>query len=76
MVVKRLVVLLIRAYQVMLSPLIPPRCRFYPTCSQYALEAIERHGVLDGGLLALRRFGRCHPFGRGGYDPVPRNLRR
>jgi putative membrane protein insertion efficiency factor len=73
---KRLVILLIRSYQVALSPLVPPRCRFYPTCSCYAVEAIERYGVLRGGLMALKRLLRCHPFGRGGYDPVPRDLRR
>lgn len=61
---------LIRLYQWCLSPLLPPSCRFYPTCSQYAFEAIERHGVLRGGWLALRRLGRCHPFHPGGFDPV------
>jgi hypothetical protein len=68
--VKRACLALIRFYQNYLSPLLPPRCRFYPTCSQYALEAIESHGVWCGCWLALRRLGRCHPFHPGGFDPV------
>jgi uncharacterized protein len=63
--------LLIRLYQVTLSPLLGPRCRFYPSCSQYALEAVRTHGALAGGWLALRRLLRCHPLHPGGYDPVP-----
>jgi uncharacterized protein len=63
--------LLIRAYQLLVSPLLGPRCRFYPSCSQYALEAVQRHGTLRGSLLALRRLARCHPWHPGGYDPVP-----
>jgi putative membrane protein insertion efficiency factor len=66
-----LVVLLIRGYQRLLSPLLGPRCRFYPSCSHYALEAIQRHGLSRGGLLALRRLSRCHPLNPGGIDPVP-----
>jgi len=62
---------LIRLYQWTVSPLLGPTCRFYPSCSHYALEAIERHGVWRGGWLAARRLGRCHPFCPGGYDPVP-----
>jgi uncharacterized protein len=62
---------LIRAYQLVLSPLLPPSCRFYPSCSQYALEAVNRHGAMKGTWLAARRLARCHPFNPGGYDPVP-----
>lgn len=61
----------IEAYQRLISPLFPPSCRFTPTCSNYALQAIERHGLLKGGWLALKRIGRCHPWNPGGYDPVP-----
>lgn len=58
-------------YRYLISPLIPPRCRFQPTCSEYALIALQRHGALKGGWLALRRIGRCHPWGGSGFDPVP-----
>ena len=68
---RRVLVALIRFYQVAISPWTPAACRFQPTCSSYALEAIERHGALRGGWLALRRIGRCHPWGGQGYDPVP-----
>jgi len=67
----RLLQLLIRAYQLMLSPFLGSHCRFTPSCSSYASEAINRHGALRGTWLALRRIGRCHPFCNGGYDPVP-----
>ena len=66
-----LVVFLIRGYQAVISPLLGRSCRFYPTCSDYALKAIERYGLLRGGNLAIRRIIRCHPFSPGGYDPVP-----
>lgn len=69
--IRRIVVLPVRAYRRWLSPLKPPTCRFVPTCSQYAIEAIERHGVLRGTWLSLRRIGRCHPFTEPGEDPVP-----
>jgi uncharacterized protein len=62
---------LVRGYQIVISPMLPPRCRFYPSCSQYALEAITRHGALKGTWLATRRLLRCHPFHPGGFDPVP-----
>ena len=62
---------LIRFYRKNLSPARPPCCRFVPTCSEYALEAITRYGALKGSWLALRRLLRCHPFHKGGYDPVP-----
>lgn len=63
-------VYLIRSYQLLLSPLFPPACRFTPTCSQYALEAISKYGALRGIYLGVRRLLRCHPFHPGGYDPV------
>ncbi len=64
-------VLAIRGYQLWVSPLLPATCRYYPTCSAYALEALERHGAINGSWLAIRRLTRCHPFRPGGYDPVP-----
>ena len=68
---KKLAVTLIKLYQKIISPLLGANCRFYPTCSQYALEAIEKYGFFKGGWMALRRILRCHPFHPGGYDPVP-----
>jgi hypothetical protein len=65
------VTLMIRGYQRVVSPLLPPSCRFSPTCSNYALTAIERYGLAKGGWLGLKRIGRCHPWSPGGYDPVP-----
>jgi putative membrane protein insertion efficiency factor len=62
---------LIRGYQLAVSPLLGPRCRYLPTCSDYALEAVSAHGALRGGWLTLRRLVRCHPWGGSGYDPVP-----
>ncbi len=61
----------VRGYQLLVSPLLPPACRFLPTCSEYAVEAIERHGAGHGVVLALLRLARCHPWGGSGYDPVP-----
>lgn len=61
----------IRMYQRVVSPLLGPRCRFHPSCSSYAIEAIERHGALRGSWLAGRRIVRCHPLNEGGFDPVP-----
>jgi putative membrane protein insertion efficiency factor len=68
---RRTAATLIRGYQLFLSPLLPPSCRFTPSCSQYALEAVTRHGALRGSWLAARRLARCHPFHPGGFDPVP-----
>lgn len=68
---RQIVMALIRGYQRFLSPLLASNCRFHPTCSQYALEAVERYGALKGLWLGAKRIGRCHPFNPGGYDPVP-----
>ncbi|MHB8069864.1 MAG: membrane protein insertion efficiency factor YidD [Desulfobaccales bacterium] len=67
----RVALWLIRGYQLLFSPLIPPCCRFAPTCSHYAAEALERYGFWRGLWLSLRRLARCHPFHPGGWDPVP-----
>lgn len=72
---KILLILLIRGYRIAISPLFPPSCRFRPTCSQYAIEAIERFGTFKGSYLAVRRILRCHPFHPGGYDPVPEEVK-
>lgn len=68
---KRLAIGAIRVYQRALSPLLPPACRFFPTCSHYAAEALEIHGFIHGSWLAVARICRCHPFNPGGFDPVP-----
>lgn len=73
---KHLLIALVRLYQLVLSPLFPPCCRFTPTCSHYAIEAFELHGAWRGALLALRRILRCHPFHPGGFDPVAAPKRR
>ena len=69
-VVKYVLLFLLKSYKLAVSPLLPPSCRFVPTCSEYAYEAVERHGTLRGGWMSLRRLLRCHPFHPGGYDPV------
>jgi putative membrane protein insertion efficiency factor len=69
--VKRLFIWPIRLWQVTVSAVLPPSCRFTPSCSAYAIAAIERHGLAKGGWLAMRRIARCHPWGGAGYDPVP-----
>jgi putative membrane protein insertion efficiency factor len=72
---KQLLGALIRLYQLTISPMLGQRCRFHPTCSEYAREAIERHGVLRGSELAIRRLARCHPWGSSGIDEVPIHVR-
>jgi uncharacterized protein len=67
---KYLLVDLLRLYKAAISPLLPPSCRFVPTCSEYAMEAIRKYGALKGSYMGLRRLLRCHPFHEGGYDPV------
>ncbi|MEH6476363.1 MAG: membrane protein insertion efficiency factor YidD [Sneathiella sp.] len=64
----------IKVYQYLISPYLPANCRYYPTCSAYALEALQVHGPAKGGWLTLKRLGRCHPWGGQGYDPVPNNI--
>ena len=64
-------ILMIRVYQYMISPLLGPKCRFTPTCSQYAIEALQKYGLLKGLQLALKRIAKCHPWGSHGHDPVP-----
>jgi putative membrane protein insertion efficiency factor len=71
--VARILLALVRAYQALLSPFFGGACKFYPSCSHYAYQAIERHGARRGVWLALKRLGRCRPFSQGGYDPVPQN---
>ena len=68
---KTVLIALVRFYRYAISPMLGRNCRFHPTCSEYAIEAIERHGALRGGWMAAKRGGRCHPFNPGGYDPVP-----
>jgi putative membrane protein insertion efficiency factor len=68
---KRLLIAMVRFYRTAISPYRRPCCRYYPTCSQYALEALEKYGAIKGGWLAFRRILRCNPFHKGGYDPVP-----
>jgi uncharacterized protein len=68
---KTIALAIIRFYQKLISPLLPPSCRFTPTCSHYSYEAIQKHGFIKGSWLAVKRIGRCHPFNPGGYDPVP-----
>jgi putative membrane protein insertion efficiency factor len=71
---KHVLLLIIRGYQKFISPMFPPSCRYYPTCSNYSIQAVKRFGALRGGLMGAARILRCHPFVRGGYDPVPDNF--
>lgn len=68
---KTVLIWIVRAYRLVLSPMLGPNCRFYPSCSSYAIEALQTHGALRGSWLAARRLGRCHPWNDGGVDPVP-----
>jgi hypothetical protein len=72
---EKLLLALIRAYRYLLSPWVGTSCRFWPTCSEYSMEAIERHGALRGGWMTVARIARCHPYGQGGVDPVPERFR-
>lgn len=72
-IAKQITLLLLRGYKAIISPWLPASCRYVPTCSEYALEAVERFGVLRGGVIAIGRILRCHPFVRGGYDPVTKS---
>lgn len=69
--VRHIFLLPVYFYRACISPMLPPACRYVPTCSQYAVEAVMKHGILRGGWLALKRILRCHPWGGSGYDPVP-----
>ncbi|MEJ1435704.1 MAG: membrane protein insertion efficiency factor YidD [Candidatus Sedimenticola sp. (ex Thyasira tokunagai)] len=73
---KRLLILLVKGYSYLISPFLGNNCRYYPTCSEYAQEAIERHGALAGVWLAIKRVSRCHPFHEGGVDPVPETKKK
>ncbi|MBV8072487.1 MAG: membrane protein insertion efficiency factor YidD [Acidobacteriaceae bacterium] len=67
---QRVLIIVLRGYKLLLSPLLPSACRYYPTCSEYMLEAVVRHGAWRGAWMGIKRLGRCHPFHEGGYDPV------
>ncbi|WP_432360127.1 membrane protein insertion efficiency factor YidD [Sporosarcina sp. UB5] len=71
---KTILIGIIKIYQKIISPLTPPSCRFYPTCSHYGVEALQKHGALKGAWLTIRRISKCHPFHEGGFDPVPEKI--
>ena len=73
MVIKSLFLLPIRLYQYVISPILPASCRYYPSCSHYAADAVKQHGAVRGAWLAAKRIATCHPFGGSGYDPVPKS---
>ena len=70
-IMKNILIFFIKIYQKVISPILGPRCRFYPTCSNYAISALKKHGIVKGGILTIKRLLKCHPFNEGGYDPVP-----
>jgi len=70
---RKIIVFFIRVYQKGISPFLPPACRFYPTCSAYTIEAVEKYGAIKGGVMGILRILRCNPFFEGGYDPVDKN---
>lgn len=72
---KKIIISIIKLYKFAISPIFPSSCRFYPTCSSYSIEAIEKFGVGKGSILAVKRILKCHPFHPGGYDPVPNNIK-
>ncbi len=74
--IKELLKVILRGYKLFISPLLPPSCRFYPSCSDYAMISIERYGAARGIVLAIKRVLRCHPFNQGGYDPIPERKER
>ena len=67
---RKLIILLFRGYKKLISPVLPPSCRFYPTCSEYSIQALEKYGVIKGGAKTIWRILRCNPFNKGGYDPI------
>jgi len=70
-IIEFVILLPVYVYRICISPLIPPRCRYIPSCSQYTIEAVKKHGAVRGGWFAIKRISRCHPWGGSGYDPVP-----
>jgi hypothetical protein len=73
---KYILIGIIKFYRLFISPILPPSCRFYPTCSEYSMEAISKHGAFYGSILAAKRISRCHPLNPGGFDPVPEKIQK